>query len=58
MQNKMPFEEFVKYLYIKDRKSGKIKKLTFSKREWEALHKFKELKERNYGTRVSKLHSS
>ena len=46
MQNKISFEEFVKYFYIKDKKSGKIKKFTFSKREWEALHKFIELKEK------------
>lgn len=49
MQNKILFEEFLKYLYIKDKKSGKIKKLTFSKREWEAFHKFIELKEKQYG---------
>ena len=49
MQNKMSFEEFVEYLYIKDKKSGKIKKLTFSKRAWEALYKFRKLKEKQYG---------
>lgn len=48
MQNKMSFEEFVKYLYIKDKKSGKIKKLTFSKRAWEDLHKFMKLKEKQF----------
>lgn len=48
MQNKMSFEEFVKYLYIKDKKSGKIKKLTFSRKEWEDFNKFRKLKEKQF----------
>lgn len=44
----MLFEESVKYLYIKDKKSGKIKKLIFSKRAWEDLNKFRKLKEKQF----------
>lgn len=48
-------KEFLKYIYIKDKKSGKVKQLHYNEHELELLQKYREFKERNYGTTISKF---